>query len=66
MTMVFWGLIIFATVIFCNKVEFVGSYRVDILSSINLQEIFIESEILYKWKEDLNPVSVLLDGTVHC
>jgi len=48
MTMVFWGLIIFATVIFCNKVEFVGSYRVDILSSINLQEIFIESEILYK------------------
>ena len=65
MTMGFWGLIIFATVIFYNKVEF-GSYRVDILSSINLQEIFIESEILYKWKEDLNPVSVLLDGTVHC
>ena len=26
------------TVIFCNKIEFVGAYRIDILSSTNLKK----------------------------
>ena len=34
------------TVIFCNKIEFVGAYRIDILSSTNLKKILIENRKL--------------------
>ena len=46
MTMVFWGLIIFVPVMFCSKIEFVGAYRIDILSSTNLKKILIENRKL--------------------
>ena len=30
------------TVIFCNKIEFVGAYRIDILSSTNLKKSWLK------------------------